>query len=415
MSLAIFIANRLSLRSPSGEKCSRGIVIAVSGIALSVVVMLISIAVMMGFKEEIRQKIMGFDAQLSISVYSPDDSKVPLVDINDVRPVLEMLPEKATTVLAIRQPVILKTPADFTGAIVKGISRDYDWEFIRQNLIEGEIPDFKADSTLYHVIISRNLARDLSVGLGEKIDAFFLGGDSYRTRRLKVAAIYDTHFSEYDDNYIFSTLPMLSALAGVGENLGTQIEIHGLGSDKEIAECAEQLSAGLLEKLYTGRTPTFYTVTDVHTSAALYFNWLALLDTNVIVILTLMSLLTCLTLVSSLYILILRRVNMIGILKALGAPDSLIRRSFVYLTMRILVAGLVIGNLIGVCVILVQDATGVIPLNPEAYYLDHVPMLLSVLALIVLNLSVIVVAALVLILPSAIITTIPPSKVIKYD
>lgn len=414
MSLAIFIANRLSLRSPSG-KMQSGIVIAVSGIALSVVVMLISIAVMMGFKEEIRQKIMGFDAQLSISVYSPDDSKVPLVDINDVRPVLEMLPEKATTVLAIRQPVILKTPADFTGAIVKGISRDYDWEFIRQNLIEGEIPDFKADSTLYHVIISRNLARDLSVGLGEKIDAFFLGGDSYRTRRLKVAAIYDTHFSEYDDNYIFSTLPMLSALAGVGENLGTQIEIHGLGSDKEIAECAEQLSAGLLEKLYTGRTPTFYTVTDVHTSAALYFNWLALLDTNVIVILTLMSLLTCLTLVSSLYILILRRVNMIGILKALGAPDSLIRRSFVYLTMRILVVGLVIGNLIGVCVILVQDATGVIPLNPEAYYLDHVPMLLSVLALIVLNLSVIVVAALVLILPSAIITTIPPSKVIKYD
>ncbi len=414
MSLAIFIANRLSLRSPSG-KMQSGIVIAVSGIALSVVVMLISIAVMMGFKEEIRQKIMGFDAQLSISVYSPDDSKVPLVDINDVRPLLEMLPEKATTVLAIRQPVILKTPADFTGAIVKGISRDYDWEFIRQNLIEGEIPDFKADSTLYHVIISRNLARDLSVGLGEKIDAFFLGGDSYRTRRLKVAAIYDTHFSEYDDNYIFSTLPMLSALAGVGENLGTQIEIHGLGSDKEIAECAEQLSAGLLEKLYTGRTPTFYTVTDVHTSAALYFNWLALLDTNVIVILTLMSLLTCLTLVSSLYILILRRVNMIGILKALGAPDSLIRRSFVYLTMRILVAGLVIGNLIGVCVILVQDATGVIPLNPEAYYLDHVPMLLSVLALIVLNLSVIVVAALVLILPSAIITTIPPSKVIKYD
>ncbi len=125
MSLAIFIANRLSLRSPSG-KMQSGIVIAVSGIALSVVVMLISIAVMMGFKEEIRQKIMGFDAQLSISVYSPDDSKVPLVDINDVRPVLEMLPEKATTVLAIRQPVILKTPADFTGAIVKGISRDYE-------------------------------------------------------------------------------------------------------------------------------------------------------------------------------------------------------------------------------------------------------------------------------------------------
>lgn len=414
MSLALFIANRLSLRTSSG-KMQTGILIAITGIALSVVVMLISIAVMMGFKDEIRQKIMGFDSQLTVSVHGSDGGTSALVDINDVRPALDRLPEKATVALSIRQPVILKTPTDFTGAVVKGMSRDYDWDFVRQNLVEGNIPDYGADSTLYHIIISRNLARNLSVKPGEKIDAFFLGDNSYRARKLKVAAIYDTHFSEYDDNFIFSTLPMLSALAGIGENLGSQIEINGLDSDEEIAACGNALSAELLENLYTGRTSTLYTVTDVHTSAALYFNWLALLDTNVVVILTLMSLLTCLTLVSSLYILILRRVNMIGILKALGATDGLIRRSFVYLTMRILAAGLVIGNLLGIAIIVIQNRTGLIPLNPEAYYLDHVPMQLSVSALVILNIAIITVAGLVLILPSAIITTIPPSRVIKYD
>lgn len=416
MSLAFFIANRLSLRSAAG-KMQSGVVIAITGIALSVIVMLLTVAVMMGFQDEIRQKIMGFDAQLSISVHSSGNGTEDnsLVDIDRLTPLLSGLPAKASTALTIRQPVILKTESDFSGAVVKGMSRNYDWKFVKENLVEGNIPDFQADSTIYHIIISRSLARDLSVKLGDKLDAYFLGQDSYRARRLKVAAIYDTHFSEYDDNYIFATLPMLSALAGIGENLGTELEIYGLDSDSEISSYNTLLSTRLLEELYTGRTSTLYTVTDVHTSAALYFNWLALLDTNVVVILTLMALLTCLTLVSSLYILILRRVNMIGILKALGATDGLIRCSFIYLTMRILAAGLLIGNMIGIGIIVAQDLTGIIPLNPEAYYLDHVPMLLSIPAILLLNAGVVVIAALVLILPSSIITTIPPSKVIKYD
>lgn len=415
MSLALFISRRLSLRS-SAEQKQIGLLIAVTGIALSVIVMLISIAVMMGFKDEIRRKIMGFDAQLAVYVHSSDDgSPTSLVDTDELESIHRLIPPTASTSLTIRQPAIIKTPTDFTGVIVKGMARDHDWKFVRQNLVEGSIPDFKADSTLYHIIISRNLARNLSVGIGEKIDAYFLGNDSYKTRRLKIAAIYDTHFSEYDDNYIFATMPMLSALAGLSENLGTQFEIYGLDTDEEIASCANAISAQLLEDRYTGRIPTLYAVSDIHDSAALYFNWLALLDTNVVVILTLMSLLACLTLVSSLYILILRRVNMIGILKALGATDRLIRRSFIYLTMRILAAGLLIGNILAIAIIICQMSTGFIPLDPEAYYLDHVPMQLSIPALLLLNIAIIIIAGLVLILPSAIITTIPPSKAINYD
>ena len=415
MSLSFFIAKRLTLRSASGGM-QTGIAIAVTGVALSVLVMLISIAVMFGFKDEIRHKIMGFDSQLSISVHPSDNTNgEKLVDMAEIADALSTLPPSASTALTIRQPVILKTATDFTGAVVKGMGRDYDWEFVKENLVEGVIPDYQADSTLYHIIISRNLLRNLDTKLGDKIDAYFLGDDTYRMRRLKIAGVYDTHFSEYDDSYIFATLPMLSALAGIGDGMGTQFEISGLGSDDEIAECGRQLSAHLTEKLYRGQIHTLYAVTDVHTSAALYFNWLALLDTNVVVILTLMALLTCLTLVSSLYMLILRRVNMIGILKSLGATDSMIRRTFIYLTMRILAAGLIIGNLLGLGVIILQDTLRIIPLDPEAYYLDHVPMQVSWAALLLLNASTIVVAALVLILPSAIITTIPPSKVINYD
>lgn len=415
MALSLFIAKRLTLRSTSGG-VQTGIAIAVTGVALSVLVMLISIAVMIGFKDEIRQKIMGFDSQLSVAVHPSDNTDgEKLLDMAEISDALAVLPSTAKTALTIRQPVILKTPTEFTGAVVKGMSRDYDWDFVKENLVEGVIPDYEADSTLYHIIISRNLARNLDAKLGDKIDAFFLGNDTYRTRRLKIAGVYDTHFGEYDDMYIFSTLPMLSALAGIDGDKGTQFEIAGLGSDDEIARCGRDLSVALTEKLYRGQINTLYTVTDVHTSAALYFNWLALLDTNVVVILTLMALLTCLTLVSSLYMLILRRVNMIGILKSLGATDALIRRTFIYLTLRILVIGLLIGNALGLGVIILQNTARIVPLNPEAYYLDHVPMLMSWKAWLLLNVAIVAVAALVLILPSAIITTIPPSKVINYE
>ena len=415
MTLALFIARRLSLRTASG-KTQSGIAIAVTGIALSVIVMLLSIAVMMGFKNEIRHKIMGFDSQITISLHAPSDGRDgSLINIDDLDKAFKVLPQNASATLTIRQPVILKTPDNFTGAVVKGMGRDHDWKFVSENLTAGTIPDYNADSTLYHTVISHNIAQKLNVGCGDKIDAYFLGGDTYRTRRLKIAGIYDTHFSEYDNAYIFATLPMLSALAGIDERLGTVVEINGLDSDTEISETAGKLSATLMDDIYTGRSVKFYSVTDVHSSAALYFNWLALLDTNVIVILTIMSLLTCLTLVSSLFILILRRVNMIGILKALGASDSLIRRAFVWLTMRLLILGLLIGNAIAIGIILLQTTTGFIPLDPEAYYLDHVPMEFNLAALLILNAGIILVSALVLILPSAIITTIPPSRVINYD
>ena len=407
MSFPYFLASRLSLKS-SGGKSRTGIVIAVTGIAMSVVIMLVSIAVLMGFRHEVRQKFTGFDSQITVTrLVSSSDNEVPIVDMDSISNVLSQLPDYAKATLTIRQPSIIKTPENFTGAVIKGMARDHDWKFIKENLVEGSIPDYSADSTRYHIIISNAIASALDLKLGEN--------SSYRTRRLKMAAIYDTHFSEYDKHYIFSTIKMLQQLGSIPESQGTVLEIAGLKSDKEIDRTQNFLIENLTESLYRGETSRLYSVSNIHDTAAIYFNWLALLDTNVVVILTLMALLGALTLISSLFMLILRRVTMIGILKALGATDRQIRTSFVLLTLRILIAGLLIGNIIGIALIIIQGTTHILPLNPDAYYLNHVPVLLNLSTILILNASVIALSFLILILPSAIITTIPPSRVITYE
>lgn len=416
MSVPIFLARRLSL-STSQRGGSTGLIVAVTGITLSVVVMIISVAVMTGFRDEIRNKIIGFDSQISIAPnpVGDDSASSILLSRADLTPIERVLPESATYTLTARQPAIIKTPDNFSGSVIKGVDKDYDWSFVRSNLVEGVVPDYTADSTIYHIVLSRAIARSLSVELGDKIDTYFLGSGAYRVRRLKIAGIYDTHFDEYDRNTIFGSLDMLRQIADVPDSYATMAEINGLPDDESIDSVEEAISETFLDEIYSGKSDRHYNVVSIHRTAALFFNWLALLDTNVKVILTLMSLLTVLTLVSSLFILILRRVNTIGILKALGASNRQIRTTFIIMSARILARGLIIGNIIGIGVLYIQKATHIIPLNPEAYYLNHVPVVIDWGNIILLNAAIILLSLAVLLLPSAIIATIPPSRAINYE
>ena len=416
MSVPIFLARRLSL-STSQRGGSTGLIVAVTGITLSVVVMIISVAVMTGFRDEIRNKIIGFDSQISIApnLAGDDSASSILLSRADLTPIERVLPESATYTLTARQPAIIKTPDNFSGSVIKGVDKDYDWSFVRSNLVEGVVPHYTADSTIYHIVLSRAIARSLSVELGDKIDTYFLGSGAYRVRRLKIAGIYDTHFDEYDRNTIFGSLDMLRQIADVPDSYATMAEINGLSDDESIDSVEEAISETFLDEIYSGKSDRHYNVVSIHRTAALFFNWLTLLDTNVKVILTLMSLLTVLTLVSSLFILILRRVNTIGILKALGASNRQIRTTFIIMSARILARGLIIGNIIGIGALYIQKATHIIPLNPEAYYLNHVPVVIDWGNIILLNAAIILLSLAVLLLPSAIIATIPPSRAINYE
>ena len=415
MSVPFFIARRMSLRT-SQRGGSTGLIVAVTGITLSVVVMIVSVAVMTGFRDEIRNKVIGFDSQISIAPKATDNTAASiLLSRADLAPIDSILPESAGYTLTARQPAILKTPDNFTGSIIKGVDKDYDWTFIKSNLIDGTIPDYNSDSTIYHIVLSRAIAESLSLSTGEKIDTYFLGSGAYKVRRLKIAGIYDTHFDEYDRNTIFGSLQMLRRIADVPDSCATIAEINGLPDDESIDRTEEAISGAFLDEIYSGRTERHYNVVSIHRLAALYFNWLALLDTNVKVILSLMSLLTVLTLVSSLFILILRRVNTIGILKALGASNRQIRTTFIIMSVRILTRGLITGNLIGIGLLYLQKSTHIIPLNPEAYYLNHVPVVIDWGTIVSLNAGIILLSLAVLLLPSAIIATIPPSRAINYE
>lgn len=414
MSLSLFLARRLPLSSRQG-RVGGGIAVAVTGIALSVVVMLLSISVMTGFRDEIRGKIMGFDSQLTVVPRPGAGGEFRYMKLTDIDSVLDILPEGAAVSLSMRQPAIMKSTEDFTGVVVKGMDAPVDWDFVRGNLVAGDVPDYAADSAEYHTVVSSAIAGRLGLGLGDRIDTYFLGGGVYRARRLKIAGIYDTHFADYDKHVVYASMPMLRRVASMPDSAGTMVEITGLGDDAAIDRIAAELGERFDRMAYSGPDGMQFAVSNVHDTAALFFNWLALLDTNVTVILALMALLASLTLVSSLFILILRRVNMIGLLKAIGASNALVRRTFVLLTLRILATGLVVGNFIALGLILLQRATGLIPLDPEAYYLDHVPMALDWGAVAALNCAVAVLAFAVLLLPSAIIATIPPSKAMNYE
>ncbi len=418
MKTELFIASRLRLRNgDKGEKTSPSITIAVAGIALAIIIMMVAIVVVLGFKHEIRDKVMGFDSQITISVtqgygdgtggnyidYSPTLQKI----INDNTDDFE-------SVLTLKQPSILKTDDNFLGIVIKGMDLNYDWKFITDNLSEGAIPDYAIEENQNKIIISKVIASVLKLKLNDKIYAYFFHDNKIRARRFEIAAIYESHFGEYDKLFAFSTLKALQKINNLPETMGSCIEIRHVPIDA-ISEYSDRLQESAINACYANKLSKIYKVDNVYHTGALYFNWLDLLDTNVIVILILMAFVSGFTLVSSMFIIILERINMIGILKAMGATNAQIRRTFIYLTERLVLKGMIVGNIIALAIIFLQAKFQLIPLDPEAYYLNYVPTEINWNYLILLNLGVAIISALILILPSHLISTISPAKTIRYE
>lgn len=415
----------MSLGRGHGRDTSTGIIIAVTGIALAMTVMMLSVAVIKGFKNEIRAKVTGFESQLTLTATSEDaggdaDNDMtteaePIELTTELRKIISSVVSGAEMTPTIIRPGVLKTPGSFAGIVLKAYEGGLSLRFIADHVTQGTMPDFAADSTSNDIVISRLTADRLGLAPGDKADAYFFAQDAMKARRLRIAAVYDTHFDDYDGTYAFASPAMLRRLDRMGAAQATRIDINGLTSDGAIEPAARSLQTSLLDAYYNGRVTQVYRVDNVHRRGALYFNWLALLDTNVIVILALMGAVAGFTLISSLFIIILDRVRMIGILKALGATNAMIRHTFIIVAERIVVRGLIIGNLLGLGLIALQAMTHFIPLDAETYYLSYVPVEISWTDVALLNLGVIVAAALVLILPSHIVATISPSRSIRFD
>ncbi|MDE6416752.1 MAG: FtsX-like permease family protein [Duncaniella sp.] len=417
MKTSLFLASRISLH-PESRRLSTGVVIAIAGVALAMTVMIVSISVMLGFKQQIRSLVLAFQAPLTITaLHTPDDNSSRGIELTPTLTAeISQAAGKDVAIYPVASvPAILKTDSQFSGVMIKGISAENPLPLIKSHLIAGEFPDFSAESTLYQIAVSRTLASRLGVNAGESVNAFITDSRVPRARKLKVSAIFDTHFTDFDKALVFGNISMVRRIVRADSLYASSVEVYTDRDDETIDMMQRDLSARLVSANYAGRINDFLTVSNIHTSAAQYFNWLALLDTNVVVILVIMMLVSALTLISSLFIIVLERVNMIGILKAMGATDAMIRSIFIMVTLRLVATGLLIGNSVALLFLLLQKYLSVIPLDPEAYYLDSVPVELSAWWLAAVNAGVIIISTLVLILPSRIISSISPARAIRYE
>ncbi len=410
-----FLARRLRM-NPAGRSVSPGVVVAVAGIALSFIVMLAAVAIVTGFKREITERVTGFEQQITVAPdagYGPERANGGVRLTDSLSQIITSVVPGARLSLSIDQPAVLKTDTDFQGIVLRGYSEGAaDSAFIASQLITGAMPS--ANDSVNPLVISSLTASALQLQPGDRLYAHFFIGDNLLTRRLTVTGIYDTHFSEFDRLRAFTSLPLLQRLNKVDSITGTAIEINGLNPD-DIEEATTDLRVVLSRYGTSLPSPEFFRVENVYTTGALYFNWLELLDTNVVVILILMACVSGFTLISSLLIIILERVRTIGLLKALGATDMLIRRVFILMAGRIVAIGLLAGNIVGLSVLLTQQYFHILPLDPDAYYLNFVPVHLTVGFVVGLNAAVALLSFLLLILPSHMISTLSPSETMRYE
>ena len=386
-----FIARRLYKSEQGSRKVSRpAVFIAQAGVALGLAVMLVTIAVSFGFKHEVREKAVGFSAHLHISNYESAHD-------------YEALP--------IAPDGVLRSDGDFLGCVFKGVGKDYDLSFYRNYLKEGELPAFSDSVISNNILISRLIADKLLLEVGDKIDAYFLQG-AMRARRYTVAGIYDTGFSEYDRLFIVTDLKAVQSLNRWESDQVTGVEVQLADFDK-VDDMNWELGTVLdcTEDRY-GEQYLVQSVTDINPGL---FAWLDVLDVNVWLILALMIGVAAFTMISGLLILIIERTQFIGILKALGASNASVRKSFLYLGMLIIGKGMLWGNVVGLGLCAIQKFTKLIPLDPANYYLDSVPIEFHWPFFLIVNITMFVLSVLILIVPSQLISRIYPTKAMRFE
>lgn len=413
-----FIASRLRL-STGSRGSSIGTVMAVSGIALAMVIMMATICIVTGFKHEITRKITGFDAHVSIYPAQSSDADSDIDRGDDYitySPQLKAIVDSTAMFerveLSLAKPAMLKTDDNFEGIVVRGIVPGRSADFITSAISEGEwtpSPDSPNSTAL-----SRITANRLGLNVGDRVFAHFFTPEGVRTRRLSVDAIYDTHFSDYDRLYAFVPVALTQSIAGVDSLSGNRLDLY-LTDPSDIDGSAMALRDDMMRAAFSGRLDGLYRLSTVTSEGMMYFNWLALLDTNVVVIMILMALVSGFTLVSSLFIIILERVRMIGLLKALGATDGALRRIFTILGRRLVFAGMAIGNILGLTLMWLQLRYRLLPLDPEAYYLDFVPVEVNFWSILLLNAGVFLIAWAVLLIPGRLIASVSPARSMRYE
>lgn len=418
MHLPLFLARRLygnSSHEGQHRATSLAIRIATVGVAVGLMVMIVSICVVKGFQREVRQKVAGFTSHIEIldrnTFSSPESYPITadaaLIDAARRTPHVQRV---QTTSLKMG---IIKTQDAFQTIVLKGIGTDYDTAFIHTQLLEGRLPHLTATDNSNEVIVSREQAQKLGLKVGSKVFTYFIS-DDIRLRRFTVVGVYETNLQQFDNYFVWTDLQTVNRLNRWEQNQCSALEVY-LDDFSSIDQTQIALA-----RLTNGRTDAHgaaYSTISIkenpRTSSVV--QWLTLLDTNVWVILILMLGVAGFTVISGLLILILERTQTIGILKALGATSTRIRHTFMLYASMIVIRGLLFGNVFALALVFAQRAFGLVHLDPATYYVSAVPVEINVWWILALNVATLVLCMLAMIVPSFIISHIRPAKAIRFE
>ncbi len=402
-----FIADRIF--SLSKENLSSTVMrLAVASVALAIIVMLIAWAVVVGFKNQIRDKVVGFVAPIHVQSLDKNESveetpfkldSLLVSRLNSVEGIshYQMVADKAG---------MIKTDDEIQGVILKGVDENYDWSYFAHCLIGGQTPKYAAGERSTEVLVSKVIADKMLLNVDDDVRVWFIDKDQQaRGRKFTVKGIYETGLYEFDERYVFADLNQIRKLNDWEDNEAGLLEI-ALDKDADANQVNEKLYYALPSELAS------YTARDSNPQV---YDWLDLLDTNVWLIMVLMLLVAGITVVSMLLIIIIERTSTIGLLKAMGASNKFVREVFLRRSLRILLIGMLIGNVIGLGFCFLQKYTGLIKLPAETYYLSAVPIELHFWTVLLINLGTFLLWVLMLLIPTSVINRISPTKSIRFE
>ncbi|MHA6247301.1 ABC transporter permease [Pontibacter sp. CAU 1760] len=402
MNISRYISDKIS-EVQAGSFTSSVTKIAIISIAAGIAIMIVSFAILEGFRDEIRHKIFSFGSHLQISKYDTNNSYEgsPIsmnIGVTDSIAGIKKIQPFA------RKTAIIKTEDEVLGVVLKGVGPDYDMSAMQQNLKAGELISYSDTASSKDVLISQSVASKLALEVDDEAIFYFIQNPP-RARKLKVKGIFNTGLEEFDEVFVIGDMALIRELNNWPDTLVGGIEIV-LQDFDQIDRAADQVFEQMNYDLQLEK------ITDRH---AQLFDWLKLLRKNVIIFLVLIIFVASFNMVSTVFIMIIERINMIGVLKAVGATDAQIRQVFYFRGLRLTIKGLIWGNVIGLGFCAIQHYFKVIPLDPENYYMDRVPISWNPGIIIGLNVITLIMTMLAILVPAAMVSRVKPVKAIKFD
>lgn len=404
MNLALFIAKRISLKSE--RTFSKLVVrIAVLGIVLGIAVMILSVAVVKGFKTEIKEKVRGFNGDINLQKFDLNASSEnsPFSLEKSVYADVKHHQSVSSIAAFANKPAIIKTNDEVEGVVFKGVDANYPLDYASSIISKGKFINFKQDNAANQIIVSETIASRLNIKVGDDFLMYFIG-KSLRKRKFTIVGIFNTGIEEIDKTYVIGSLDLVKKINGWRKNEIGGYEIR-LKDFENIESQAENI-ANLLPP-----DKRIFTIKELYPAI---FEWLSLLDVNATVILILMLLVATINMISALLIMILERTNMIGLLKAFGETNWGIRKIFLYQAFYLIGWGLLIGNFLGIGLAYFQNTTHILTLDQTSYYMRFVPVQINFWDVFFINLGTLTICLLVLLFPSMLVSKISPIKAITF-